>query len=88
MLTSRPSNDPQLMSYRSYLDSFLLPIRVGRGPDIEKQNTEVKKKRQALKRRFTEPGEPGVMFRWAYRASPSPCTLGSTFIMPHAHRAR
>ncbi len=51
------------MSYRSYLDSFLLPFRSGAGPDVERHNTDVKNRRQALKRKFTEPGEPGRMFR-------------------------
>ena len=62
-LCGRPANDPQLMSYRSYLDSFLLPFRTGLGSEVERHNTDVKNKRQAFKRRFTEPGEPGHMFR-------------------------
>lgn len=61
---SRPSNDPQLMSYRSFLDSFLLPSHAGSSPDIEKHNNEVKNVRQALKRAFTDPGQPGEMFRY------------------------
>ncbi len=56
------------MSYRSYLDSFLLPFRSGAGPDVERHNTDVKNRRQALKRKFTEPGEPGRMFRRGARA--------------------
>lgn len=62
-MCGRPANDPQLMSYRSYLDSFLLPFRAGHGPEVERHNTDVKNQRQAFKRRFTEPGEPGHMFR-------------------------
>ena len=61
----RPANDPQLMSYRSYLDSFLLPFRAGSGPDVERHNTDAKNQRQALKRKFTEPSEPGHMFRYS-----------------------
>lgn len=61
----RPTNDPQLMTYRSYLDSFLMPFQVGMTPEVEKHNTLVKHKRQSLKRKFTEPGEPGAMFRCA-----------------------
>ena len=57
----RPTNDPQLMSYRSFLDSFLLPSQGG--PDADKRNTEVKIRRQMMKRTFTEPGQPGEMFR-------------------------
>jgi hypothetical protein len=56
-------NDPQLMSYRSFLDSFLLPSQVASSPEAEKHNTEVKNMRQGLKRAFTEPGQPGEMFR-------------------------
>ena len=51
------------MSYRSYLDSFLLPFRAEHGPEVERHNTHVKNQRQAFKRKFTEPGEPGHMFR-------------------------
>ena len=58
----RPSNDPQLMSYRSFLDSFLLPSDSS-GPDADRRNIEVKNRRQTLKRTFTEPGQPGAMFR-------------------------
>ena len=52
------------MSYRSFLDSFLLPSQVGTRAEIEVRNTEVKNTRQVLKRKFTEPGQPGEMFRW------------------------
>ena len=51
------------MSYRSYLDSFLLPFRAGHGAEVERHNTNMKNQRQAFKRKFTEPGEPGHMFR-------------------------
>ena len=60
----RPTNDIQLMTYRSYLDSFLHPFHAGSGPEAQAANSAVKIKRQALKRKFTEPGEPGEMFRW------------------------
>ena len=59
----RPANDLQLMSYRSYLDSFLLPFETGRSPETQQRNTERKSQRQARKRTFTEPGQPGHMFR-------------------------
>ena len=59
----RPANDLQLMSYRSYLDSFLLPFESGRSPETQQRNTERKAERQARKRTFTEPGQPGHMFR-------------------------
>ncbi|KAK9905768.1 hypothetical protein WJX75_005992 [Coccomyxa subellipsoidea] len=66
LATDRPSNDPQLMTYRSYLDSFLLPFRVGSGPEVEQDNSRAKHLRQSHKRKFTEPGEPGEMFRGVY----------------------
>lgn len=53
------------MTYRSYLDSFLLPFRVGSSPEIERYNSRAKHMRQSHKRKFTEPGEPGEMFRRA-----------------------
>lgn len=62
-MACRPTNDPQLMSYRSFLDSFLLPSQVASSPEAERRNTEVKHLRQGLKRAFTEPGQPGEMFR-------------------------
>ncbi len=66
----RPTNDPQLMSYRSFLDSFLLPSDSS-GPDADKRNSEIKNRRQTLKRTFTEPGQPGEMFRYP------PCYISS-----------
>lgn len=59
----RPASDPQLMSYRIFLDSFLLPFKVGEGAAIEAINTIIKGERQKLKRIFTEAGQPGDMFR-------------------------
>lgn len=59
----RPANDPQLMSYRSYLDSFLLPFEEGNAPEVQRHNSKIKARRQALKRNFTAPGQPGEMFR-------------------------
>lgn len=62
------------MSYRSFLDSFLLPSDSS-GPDADKRNIEVKNRRQTLKRTFTEPGQPGAMFRsLPYHISRSPQT--------------
>lgn len=51
------------MSYRIFLDSFLLPIKVGKGAALEALNTAIKAERQKLKRVFTEAGQPGDMFR-------------------------
>ena len=62
-MLGRPSNDPQLMTYRSYLDSFLLPFRVGSDPETQRHNSHTKNVRQSYKRKFTEPGQPGEMFR-------------------------
>lgn len=58
------------MTYRSYLDSFLHPIKVGAGPEVEACNSRAKHLRQSHKRMFTEPGQPGAMFR---RAHFTPC---------------
>ena len=61
----RPASDPQLMSYRIFLDSFLLPLKVGEGAALDALNTAIKAERQKLKRVFTEAGQPGDMFRSA-----------------------
>ncbi|BDA47562.1 hypothetical protein COCOBI_10-4100 [Coccomyxa sp. Obi] len=66
LATDRPSNDPQLMTYRSYLDSFLLPFRIGSDPEAQRYNSHAKHERQSYKRKFTEPGQPGEMFRGVY----------------------
>lgn len=50
------------MTYRQYLDSFLLPYDDSMEPEAEKRNLQVKKRRQELKRCFTEEGQPGEMF--------------------------
>jgi hypothetical protein len=46
----RPCNDPQLMTYRVYLESFLLPPDFGCG-DNDARNADLKNLRQTLKRR-------------------------------------
>ena len=71
ILGCRPASDPQLMSYRIFLDSFLLPIKVGKGAALEALNTAIKAERQKLKRVFTEAGQPGDMFRYARPQAPS-----------------
>ena len=35
-----------------------------RAEEVERHNTDVKNRRQAFKRKFTDPGEPGHMFRF------------------------
>ena len=60
LAADRPAADPQLMTYRSFLDSFLLPSDPGKDPVA---NDVARRERQALKRRFTAPGEPGELFR-------------------------
>lgn len=59
----RPANDPQLMTYRAYLDSFLLPAQPGVNAQSAEENSRLKDRRKLLKRQFTEAGEPGAMFR-------------------------
>ena len=60
----RPASDPQLMSYRIFLDSFLLPFKYEEHPDLEAINNAIKAQRQKMKRIFTEDGQPGDMFRY------------------------
>ena len=52
------------MSYRIFLDSFLLPFKYGEDADYEAMNTDIKADRQKMKRIFTEEGQPGDMFRY------------------------
>ena len=59
----RPASDPQLMSYRIFLDSFLLPFKLGEEAGLEATNNAIKAQRQKMKRIFTEAGQPGDMFR-------------------------
>ena len=94
LAADRPAGDPQLMTYRSFLDSFLLPTGgEGRGeggegvpvppppaaalaaaaaalglppPTPGTPHPAFKDARQALKRTFTDPGQPGAMFRSIY----------------------
>jgi hypothetical protein len=90
LAADRPAGDPQLMTYRSFLDSFLLPTggeggSAGDGaepppaalaaaaaalglppPSPDGPLPSFKDARQALKRRFTDPGQPGAMFRSVY----------------------
>lgn len=61
----RPTADLQLMTYRSYLDTFLLPFDMGTGHDVDEYNTRIKHQRNKLKRHFTEEGQAGEMFRCA-----------------------
>lgn len=87
LATDRPASDPQLMSYRIFLDSFLLPFKVGEGPAIEALNTAIKSERQKLKRVFTEPGQPGDMFRGVFqklhqKLTPLPHCTCQTRILP------
>ena len=70
-MVCRPANDLQLMSYRSYLDSFLLPFEEGKAAEVQRRNTKIKAKRQSLKKSFTEPGQPGEMFRSSLSAPPT-----------------
>eukprot|EP00899_Mesostigma_viride_P017433 jgi/Mesvir1/25691/Mv01890-RA.1 len=62
LANDRPLSDPELMTYRSFLDSFLLPLMQGYGKEVDTINEEIKQKRQVLKRSFTCRGQPGEMF--------------------------
>lgn len=59
LAADRPLADPQLMTYRSFLDSFALPSDATM-PEPERERR--RKARQDLKRRFTDKGQPGAMF--------------------------
>ena len=74
------------MTYRSYLDTFLLPFDMGTGYDVDEYNTRIKHQRNKLKRQFTEEGQAGEMFRCfatrtvgikhsGSRLQPGPCEL-------------
>lgn len=68
LATDRPCGDPELMTYRHFLDTFLLPYDdSGDGPEAQKHNSQVKARRQELKRAFTEDGQPGEMFCGVHR---------------------
>lgn len=58
LATDRPANDPELMSYRNFLDSFVYPYLEGGSPEIQEENARRKKSCHHLKRTFTDPGAP------------------------------
>ena len=60
LATDRPENDPQLMTYRNFLDSFLHPFLEGSGEEVLQENLRRKKRCGALQTTFTNPGEPGA----------------------------
>lgn len=62
----RPASDPQLMSYRIFLDSFLFPFKYEEDSDVEAVNNAIKAQRQQRKRIFTEESQPGDMFRFVH----------------------
>lgn len=82
----RPASDPQLMSYRIFLDSFLLPFKVGEGPAIEAMNTAIKSDRQKLKRIFTEAGQPGDMFRSLFAFESIMVVIFIVMVVWHFHQ--
>ena len=65
LAADRPLADPQLMTYRSFLDSFALPSDASM-PEAERERR--RKARQDLKRRFTDRGQPGAMFSSVHAA--------------------
>jgi hypothetical protein len=60
LATDRPENDPQLMTYRNFLDSFLYPFVEGSGEVTLAENLRRKKLCGALQKAFTSAGQPGV----------------------------
>lgn len=75
----RPANDPQLMTYRAYLDSFYLPTDSATGPGAAQINATSKDVRKHLKQHFTEPDQPGAMFRQAALLCCKPKTNAETY---------
>lgn len=65
LAADRPLADPQLMTYRSFLDSFALPSDVSMA---EHDRERRRRARQDLKRRFTDVGQPGAMFSSVHAA--------------------
>ena len=65
LAADRPLADPQLMTYRSFLDSFALPSDASM-PEAERERR--RRARQDLKRRFTDKGQPGAMFSSVHAA--------------------
>ena len=57
LATDRPVKDPQLMTYRNFLDSFAFPYLEGGGrPDIQIENKRRKQECYTRQRAFTSPG--------------------------------
>jgi hypothetical protein len=68
LATDRPCGDPELMTYRHFLDTFLLPYDDSSdSPEAQLHNNQVKARRQELKRAFTDDGQPGEMFCGVHR---------------------
>jgi hypothetical protein len=61
LATDRPENDPQLMTYRNFLDSFLHPYVEGAGEAALAENVRRKKLCGVLQKGFTDPGQPGAL---------------------------
>lgn len=60
LATDRPEKDPQLMTYRNFLDSFLYPYVEGSGEGVLAENVRRKKLCGTLQKTFTAPGQPGA----------------------------
>ena len=60
LATDRPEKDPQLMTYRNFLDSFLYPYVEGAGEEVLAENVRRKKLCGSLQKTFTAPGQPGA----------------------------
>lgn len=60
LATDRPENDPQLMTYRNFLDSFRYPFVEGAGEAVLQENLRRKQLCGQLQKQFTEEGQPGA----------------------------
>ncbi|KAK9809573.1 hypothetical protein WJX73_003405 [Symbiochloris irregularis] len=62
----KPANDPELMTYSTYVDKYLSPDAAASVQEAAERSSLMKQQRRHQKRTFTESNEPGEMFRGVY----------------------
>jgi hypothetical protein len=72
LATDRPERDPQLMTYKNFLDSFLYPSVEGSSAETLRENIRRKKLCSDLQQRFSDPGQPGAYLQFAMCCSAQP----------------
>eukprot|EP00892_Ulva_mutabilis_P009416 jgi/Ulvmu1/6847/UM031_0052.1 len=80
LATDRPEGDPQLMTYRNFLDSFRYPYVDGTSDAALDENLRRKRLCGELQRAFTAAGHPGEMFSGVFHA------LAARLLQPPAER--